>query len=137
VVYSFGPFAILIVFNFLLIFSLLPGKSSMLNESVQRRNKRKKLTKTVVCLSIYFIVLTTCGAITNIMYVDLITYELGVLIIYILNNLSFSYNALNFLVLLLSNTKFAAEFKRIIFSRLFSRRQAQATSAVSSIAQTL
>jgi hypothetical protein len=118
VVYSIGPFAILIVFNLLLVLSILPNQNTTLNETEQKRRKRKKLTITVICLSVYFVVLTTCGAISNILYVNLITYELGNLIIYTLNNIAFCYNAFNFLALLLSNKVYANEFKCIIF-RIF------------------
>jgi hypothetical protein len=115
-VYSFGPFAILIVFNLLLVLSLVPSKNTTLNETEQKRRKRKKLTITIICLSVYFVVLTTCGAISGILFVNLITYyQLGIFIIYTLNNISFSYNAFNFLALLLSNKAYAKEFKKLLF----------------------
>jgi hypothetical protein len=111
--YSFGPFAILIVFNLLLVLSLVPSKNTTLNETEQKRRKRKKMTITIICLSVYFAALTTCGAISGILYVDLRTYQLGIFINYILSNISFCYNAFNFLALLLSNKAYAKEFKKI------------------------
>jgi hypothetical protein len=114
-VYSFLPFFLLAVFSLLLILTVLPGKNSIISNNAQKRQKRRRLTVTIVCISVYFILFTSCGSVITVMFVSLNSSLQGKVIITLLDNISFCYNGLTFFVLYFSNKAYAAEFKRILF----------------------
>ena len=135
--YSYVPFSLLALANFLLIFSLRNrGKigasshqASTANNSSSANNskssKEKSMNRTVIIITLLFIALTCPGAIGSIYYNSLVRTKVGQLILFFLDSLTFSYHGLNFIILLLTNKKFEAEFKAI-FYKLFNRKAASA-----------
>lgn len=109
--------------NVLLIYSVLTaGKMTVepKGATVSTRSKRKfMMTKTIIILTISFIVLTLPGAvISGYYFVALMKIEFGPLIINICDDISFSYHALSIITLYLSNKQFSSKLKFIVNKNL-------------------
>jgi hypothetical protein len=103
--------------NILLVISIWPSKMITSTESEMKKRKRRKLTLTVLVVTFSFLILTTPGAIVSaFFYLDLNSYPVGQLVVYLLDNISFSYNGFGFLFLILSNKNYANEFKKLTCS---------------------
>ena len=73
-----------------------------------------------------FIVLTLPGAIiSGYYYPELSQSDLGVLLLTLCDDITFSYHSLNFFVLLFTNTKFKSELKDLfpVIFKIMSRNQ--------------
>ena len=140
--YSYVPFSLLALANFLLIFSLRNrGKighqsssaaaatttGTAANNVSSKNSKEKSMNRTVIIITLLFIALTCPGAIGSIYYNSLVRTKVGQLILFFLDSLTFSYHGLNFIILLLTNKKFEAEFKAI-FYKLFNNKSARSTT---------
>jgi hypothetical protein len=120
--YSLAPFCLLMFSNLLLIKSILPS-NMILNESENKKKRRKRLTITIIIITFSFLILTTPGAIVSgFLFMNLNSSEIGRLLINILDNISFSYNGLSFIILYLSNSVYSHELKTILSSLFKCRR---------------
>jgi preprotein translocase subunit SecG len=113
--YSFGPFSLLTIANFLLIYYLIMTRSSIgSNEIAERQNKKfNAINRTVIVLTIFFIAMTLPNAIISFNYSGFMSSHSGKILVKVANCLSFSYHASGVLVLYLSNYKFRQEFKNL------------------------
>lgn len=119
------PFVLLAILNFLLVYTVLSAsKSTVETEHTGGVHnsfgmKRKlQMTKTIIILTITFIVLTLPGAIVSAYYNDIIATEAGDMLINMSDNISFSFHALGFLTLFLSNKQFSAQVKSMFDAKL-------------------
>jgi hypothetical protein len=79
--------------------------------------RKAEMTKTILFITFLYIILTLPSVImSGYYYNDLILLEIGQMIVTLLNNIQFSFPALNFVILYFSNKLFAKEVK-ILFSR--------------------
>jgi hypothetical protein len=109
-------------FNILLIISLLPSKS-IINETVQKRKKRKRLTIMTITITFSFLILTSPSAIISaFLFLQFNSYPVGKLLIYLFDNISFSYCSFNFMILFLTNKKYSSEFRSLFCSRALSKK---------------
>ena len=92
--------------------------ASTVATSANRQENQKSLHKTVVSLTVLFIVMTLPGAVvTSVLYAYLEMHgDLGKLLITICDCISFSFHVLNFLILLLTNKRFLKVVKTSIKS---------------------
>ena len=111
--YSLIPFILLALASALLIFEMNRRTASTIATSANRQENQKSLNKTVVSLTVLFIVMTLPGAVvTSFLYAYLFNSgEIGNLVIIVCDCFSFSFHALNFLILLLTNKRFLREVK--------------------------
>jgi len=118
VLYSLIPFTLLTLSSTLLIVETNKRTASTVATSANRQENQRSLQKTVVSLNVLFIVMTLPGAVvTSVLNAYLETYgDLGKLLITICDCISFSFHALNFLILLLTNKRFLREAKANIKS---------------------
>lgn len=137
--YNFIPGLIMIVFNFLLIYTTLMPSRSTANKNVRRpsatdlrdKKKKKKLTISLVVVTTAFVVLTfpstICwGYLSDIFY----TWPYGVMVLNILDYFSFANHASLFFFTFISNYK----FRRVIyyyFKRIFCCLDSQSEGSFS------
>jgi preprotein translocase subunit SecG len=121
-VYSVVPFVLLTAMNIFLIKIVIGSSmsssahqsSSGAPSSVGNMKKKLQMTKTVIILTVLFIVLTLPGAVVSAYYNYVIALESGRLIVLICDELTFSYHALGFVTLLYSNKQFFNQVKAIL-----------------------
>ncbi len=112
--YSLIPFVLLLLSSLLLIYEINKKTRLVANhQSVSRHENNKSLNKTIVLIAILFIIMTSPGAIvTSFLNAFLQSSgDLGNFVIEICDCITFSFHALNFLILLLTNKRFAKEVK--------------------------
>jgi hypothetical protein len=113
------PFALMILFNFLIIykatqFSSGSKKPSTLDE-IKRAKRRNEMIKTIVVLTLsYVIVELPCFIFNGYFYSTVIVLDVGTMINALFNNIEFSFPALNFFILYASNKMFAKELKKLL-----------------------
>ena len=84
------------------------------NNSLNRTNKYKKqisISITVISITVFFILFTSPGAVTSVYFSILIQTFAGKIVILLCDGLSFSYHALNILILCFTNKRFYTQLK--------------------------
>lgn len=76
------------------------------------------MTKTIIILTITFIVLTLPGAIVSAYYNEIMALEAGHMIVNLSDDLSCTFHAFNFITLFLSNKQFSQRVKTFFFSKV-------------------
>jgi hypothetical protein len=83
---------------------------------INLRNKRKtEMTRSILILTFTYIIFSLPNSIVNgYFYLDIISRDIGRLVIILVANIQFTFPALNFITLLYSNKLFAKEFRKLI-----------------------
>jgi hypothetical protein len=127
--YSIVPFCLLVVINFLIVNTLRHSRRNLIttrpnddttatSSDASAMKKQTQMTVTVLILTITFVLLTLPGAIVSgFFYVDLYEVEWGQPLIVLLDDITFSYHAFNFVTLYLTNKVFNQEVKSIFWRR--------------------
>ncbi len=111
--YSLIPFILLSLSSGLLIYEINKRMPTGIATSANRHENQKSLHKTVVSFAVLFILMTLPGAIVTSFLNSFLqsSGDLGLLVITICDCITFSFHALNFLILLLTNKRFQRELK--------------------------
>ncbi len=109
--YSLIPFILIISTNILLIYEIKKQTASI--KSATKDAKSRAMNRLVILLALLFIVLTLPGAVVTSILNKVLQERgiVGFVIINICDCLSFSFHALNFLIVMLTNKRFAYEVK--------------------------
>ena len=115
--YSYVPFTLLAISNFLLIFTLHRQRtSSKINATNAQSRRQRSMTITIVIITLLFILFTGTGAVVNFFIGDLLQTYSGMLIITLGDTLCFTFHAMNIFSLLAANKKFRQEFFKLVSS---------------------
>nr|QVK45791.1 G protein-coupled receptor [Proales similis] len=129
--YSVLPFALIALFNIMLISNIYsrkkvresnaasasgPKQTISLSTSPSQKNKMDSMSKTIVFLTLLFIAMTLPTAAASFFFNELFSTDHGLFIIYVCNTISFSYHGLNFFIYFLSNKRFRSQFREIVRS---------------------
>ena len=113
--YSYLPFLLLAISNFLLIFTLHRQRtSSKVNASTAQSKRQRSMTITIVVITLLFILFTGTGAVVNFFLGDLLQSYSGLVIITLGDTLCFTFHAMNIFSLLVANKKFRQEFLKLV-----------------------
>ena len=125
--YSFIPFCLILILNSLLVYHLYQVKKSIknLNQSALLKNQFS-ISITILAMSFLFVLSTSPGAVISQFFSILIQTETGTIVLYIGDNITFSYHALTIVILMVSNK----EFYRLIINRSI---EPQNTASITSI----
>ena len=116
--YSYIPFCMIAIANFLLIITILNrSQVSVVNESVAHKKMNTVMNITVIATTVLFIILTCPGAIASSYFNVLIQSYSGRIVLFVCDGLTFSYHGLNFITLFLTNKKFSKELYYFITRR--------------------
>ena len=110
--YSYVPFILLFISNFLLIHTIRTQRRVNLSE--RQIKKQRSMTITIVSITFLFILLTGTGAVVNFFIVELESTYTGYVIMSIGDLLCFSFHALNIISLLVTNKRFRLEFNSLL-----------------------
>ena len=122
ILYSYAPFALLAIANFLLILHLrLRAKKSSVKSSDAQKKKNAKMNLTVIIITLLFIVMTLPSALVSIYYNDLVITYTGLAWAIFGNSIGFSYHGFSFFILYSTNSRFRDEFKGL-FKCCFGNR---------------
>ena len=129
--YSYAPFALLGLFNILLIFHLekkkfihhhhhhqnnnQPTTNNNKNVTSSRDKKQQSMNRTVITMTLVFIIMTLPGTIATIYYDTLSMSNWGNILINLADTFDNMYHVLNIILLVLSNKKFYEEIKSHLF----------------------
>ena len=99
--------------NLMLVYTLLcKKKNSSADISEESNLKRKSLCYTVIILTTIFIVLSFPDNMLNAFFLaPLLEKNYGYVVLFMVDNLVFTYHALHFAILLVTNKRFAQELK--------------------------
>ena len=78
------------------------------------RSPASSVNRLVVTITLLFILMSCPGTISSIFYSELVTTQAGRLVIILLDSLEFSYHGLSFVILMMTNKKFALEFRALL-----------------------
>lgn len=113
--YSVIPFGIIFIFNLLLIYKTLKRKINPSNTVSPSTIKKKAMTRTVMIITLGFIVFTLPSAVIGSYFVNDLYYTLyGRVIIFICEAISFSYHSYNFFLYYAFNKQFREECRSMI-----------------------
>ena len=143
VLYSYGPFALILVCNILLIYEFrrkgmaLNSQSANFPTSIPRTSskiankKKSSMNRTVILITMLFIIMTGPGAVISLLYNKLLALDFGKSIIYLGSAFEMSYHAFSLIILFLTNKKFSNEIKKLIRGEftLFRSSRAQSTAS--------
>ena len=107
--YSYIPFCMIAVANFLLVISILRKNKVSTATATNAKNRNIFMNITVFSITILFIVLTCPGAIASSYFNVLIQSYSGRVILFSVDSLTFSYHSLSFITLFITNKKFSKE----------------------------
>lgn len=108
--YSYIPFLILAIVNALLIYEFKNRQvQAVENEAIRRR--RRAMNRTIIFITVFFILLTSPGAIATNLYSYLLTKSYGQLVIQLFGRFSSSYHAFGPVILYFTNQKFAQKLR--------------------------
>jgi len=88
--------------------------SGSANQYNRNSSRRSKTNKTIIIVTITFILMTLPGAICSFYYSELLSIAYGSLIIFFFDCVTFSYHSLNFLFLFFTNNIYKKEFKKFL-----------------------
>ena len=114
--YSAIPFCILAFANMMLIIFLLKNNSQTFTENTNTLvcARRSKTNKTIMIVTITFIILTLPGALCSYYFSDLINLQYGRVILTFFDCVTFSYHGLNSLILFMTNNIYRREIKKLL-----------------------
>ena len=123
--YSFVPFALLLIANVLLIHKIFFRRGRIVEEhhlnafngrspSSLFTKKNLSMTRTIITITLLFILMTSPSAFAAIFYSELVKTEFGYELVNLFDKITFSYHGLTFVILYFSNKKFRSEFKRFV-----------------------
>ena len=104
----------LAISNVLLI-TYINRKKSNLNQTKSQKSKQRTVNRTVIGMTVMYMVMTIPGTITAVYYGNLIKTDWGTFVLYVGDSIDNSYHGLNFLILLMTNRIFLNEAKRLFF----------------------
>ena len=91
-----------------------------------RANKKSSVNITVIALTLLFVVLTFPGSMNDMFYNTWIVQEWGLAVIYTFDSIDFTYHALSFPIVMLSNPRFRCEFRKVLrLVRKYGREKTQ------------
>ena len=106
----------------MLIHSIKVKERSVVHSTETTNVRKKFLTYTVLILTTLFILFTLFDNILNAFYLPIILpLDYGYNLLFFADSLAFSYHALHFLILLISNKKFKSEFKLMLEGFRFNK----------------
>ena len=110
--YSYAPFAILFIVNIMLIIFI--KQKSLQSTSPQSTTNRKSATnRTIVLVTVLFIVMTGPEALGTIFIDQLFPLSYGQYILFLLDEICFSYHAISIIFLYFTNKRFSNELKAV------------------------
>ena len=124
--YSFAPFCFLVITNILLIVDLRQRTSSSTNISVAKKNQFS-INVSIVFMTMLFILSTCPSAIVSQYYTTLLNTYFGRVVLFFCDDLTFSYHALNVIILCVFNKLFIRELKIIFFRKIIIQRSLSLT----------
>jgi hypothetical protein len=102
------------VSNILLVCVILFKKQNSIDISEDSNSKRKSLSFSVLVLTTMFIILTLPDNILNAFFLTpLFEENYGYVVLFMMDNIAFTYHALHFAILLVTNKRFAKELKKL------------------------
>lgn len=111
-IYSIVSFAVLTIVDLLIIYKVVFASSRIKNDSGHA--KKMEMVRTILILNFSFIVLTLPSAVVSgFFYVDLSQSQVGIFVLNLCDNISFSYHSFNIITLYLTNKRFKNEIKSI------------------------
>lgn len=113
--YSYFPFILLAISNFLLIVRLNLMKNSFINQDHGFGLRKKNMNLTVILMTSLFIVVTIPSTMSTLFYPLLIQSDYGLGILYLFDSIANTYHCLNIVILLASNKKFFEETLKVFF----------------------
>jgi hypothetical protein len=111
--YSYIPFSLLALLNLLLIIHINKKKSN-LEQNKTQVSKQKTMNRTVISMTLMYIIMTIPGTLVSIYYGFLIQTDWGTFLLFLGDSIDNSYHGLNFIILLITNKKFLNEAKNIL-----------------------
>ena len=113
--YSYTPFTILLVINFLLIKLIRQKKLPTSHaESANRQKSRKNATsRTIIIVTFLYIILTGPEAVGSFFLPQILALPYGQAIMFLFDEICFTYHAFSFFILFFSNSRFSTELKNI------------------------
>jgi hypothetical protein len=131
--YSALPFLLIFLANLLLIKFLI--KKSNHNEFNRRiSTRRSKARKTIMIVTITFILMTLPGAVCSFFYSELLDLPFGSYIILFFDCVTFSYHSFHIFFLYFSNKLYKKELKNLFYFRAQSNTNTLAASNNSKVA---
>nr|QVK45794.1 G protein-coupled receptor [Proales similis] len=130
--YSLIPFSLLLLSNFLLIWTIRarqavrssahPVSSNHGSANGHHKHENKFLNRMVLFLTALFIAMTLPSAVVSFFYGELYRTPLGNAVVNFIGALTFSYHGLNFFILIASNKRFREQMVQLIgVAHLFSK----------------
>ena len=113
--YSYAPFAILLVVNLGLI-AFIQQRSfsaSATSETSHHNSRRSAINRTIIIVTALFFILTGPEALGVIFLKQLLSLSYGQTILFLLDNICFSYHAFSIFILYFTNSKFSNELKMV------------------------
>lgn len=113
-IYAIVPFVILTLVNILLVYEVVyKDNNKQVHDDLHKKiEKRKELTKTIISLTIPFIICLLPSSIAGgYYYMSIISTDWGVMILYFFDKILFSYHSMNFFVLITFNKEFRRKIK--------------------------
>ena len=120
--YSYIPFCMIAVANFLLVISILRKNKVSTATTTNAKKRNIFMNITVFSITILFIVLTCPGAIASSYFNVLIQSYSGRVILFSVDSLTFSYHSLSFITLFITNKKFSKELYYLFTCRKYDDR---------------
>ncbi|CAF0971263.1 unnamed protein product, partial [Brachionus calyciflorus] len=114
--YSLAPSFLLGLGNVLLITHLYTSRkthSGPSNQNDKKKNKQDQMTKTIIYMTVAFIIITLSNATAIFNFNTLIKTDYGSALLRLTDMLSYAYHGLNFGVFYISNNRFRREFKKV------------------------
>lgn len=110
--YSFIPFGLIAFLNALLLYHLYKVKSQLQNVSNSALLKNQiEISVTILAMTILFIVATSPGAVISQFFSILIMSDIGKIILFAGDDVSFSYHAFTIIILCVSNKEFLRKLR--------------------------
>lgn len=108
--------ALIILNSFMIYKTVYKQKFALKHTSELSNRKKRQMTISVIILTMLFIIMTLPGAVVSGYFFQvLIKTPMGTIILYLLDNISFSYHGLGFLILYLSNKQISMQVKSLIY----------------------
>ena len=128
--YSLIPFILIITTNMLLIYEIKKQTGNI--KSASKDAKNKALNRLVIIMALLFIALTLPAAVVTIILNKVLQTSgvVGFVIINLCDCLAFSYHALNFMIVMLTNKRFMIEVTVFVRARLHMKPIKNANSSV-------
>ena len=112
--YSAIPFILIFISNILLITFLMKMNSRNVNNNPNNNARRSRTNKTIITMTITFILMTLPGAICSFYYSELTNLSYGSFTILFFDCVTFSYHCLNFWFLYFTNHVYKNELLKLL-----------------------